>query len=85
MGTKITLSTAYHSQTDDQTEQKIQTLEDILRACGLDFSSNWSEHLPLIEFDYNSITTAASKWNHIKPSMEESVVHHCIGTKLEKK
>ncbi|XP_073153461.1 uncharacterized protein [Henckelia pumila] len=40
--------------TDGQTERTIQTLEDMLRACALDFSGNWSEHLPLIEFAYNN-------------------------------
>ncbi|XP_073064190.1 uncharacterized protein [Primulina eburnea] len=54
MGTKVTLSTAYHPQTDGQTERTIQTLENMLRACALDFSGNWSEHLPLIEFAYNN-------------------------------
>ncbi|XP_075486269.1 uncharacterized protein LOC142525869 [Primulina tabacum] len=54
MGTKVTLSTAYHPQTDGQTERTIQTLKDMLRACALEFSSNWSTHLPLIEFAYNN-------------------------------
>ncbi|XP_075479356.1 uncharacterized protein LOC142520237 [Primulina tabacum] len=54
MGTKVTLSTAYHPQTDGQTERTIQTLEDMLRACALDFPGNWSEQLPLIEFAYNN-------------------------------
>ncbi|XP_073046104.1 uncharacterized protein [Primulina eburnea] len=43
MGTKVTLSTAYHPQIDGQTERTIQTLEDMLRACALDFPGNWSE------------------------------------------
>ncbi|XP_073019412.1 uncharacterized protein [Primulina eburnea] len=54
MGTKITLSMAYHPQTDGQTERTIQTLEDMLMACALDFSGNWREQLPLIEFAYNN-------------------------------
>ncbi|XP_073153938.1 uncharacterized protein [Henckelia pumila] len=54
MGIKVTLSTTYHPQTDGQTERTIQTLKDMLRAYALDFSSNWSEHLPLIEFAYNN-------------------------------
>ncbi|XP_073138742.1 uncharacterized protein [Henckelia pumila] len=41
-------------KTDGQTERTIQTLEDMLRACALDFSGNWSEHLPLIKFAYNN-------------------------------
>ncbi|XP_073031150.1 uncharacterized protein [Primulina eburnea] len=54
MGMKVTLSTAYNPQTDGQTERTIQTLEDMLRACALEFSNNWSTHLSLIEFAYNN-------------------------------
>jgi hypothetical protein len=54
LGTKLNLSTAYHPQTDGQTERTIQTLEDMLRACVLDFKGNWDDHLPLIEFSYNN-------------------------------
>ncbi|GKB52407.1 putative reverse transcriptase domain-containing protein [Tanacetum coccineum] len=49
LGTRLDMSTAYHPQTDGQSEQTIQTLEDILRACGIDFGSNWDNHLPLAE------------------------------------
>jgi len=45
---------AYHPQTDGQSERTIQTLEDMLRACVLDFSGSWEEHLPLVEFAYNN-------------------------------
>ena len=54
LGTKIDLSTAYHPQTDGQTERTIQTLEDMLRACVIEFKGNWDTHLPLIEFSYNN-------------------------------
>ena len=54
MGTKLNLSTAYHPQTDGQSERTIQTMEDMLRACVIDFGGNWDEHLPLIEFSYNN-------------------------------
>lgn len=54
MGTKLNFSTAYHPQTDGQSERTIQTLEDMLRACVLDLSSNWENHLPLVEFAYNN-------------------------------
>ncbi|XP_070025986.1 uncharacterized protein [Nicotiana sylvestris] len=54
LGTQVNLSTAFHPQTDGQTEQTIQTLKDMLRACVLDFKGNWDDHLPLIEFAYNN-------------------------------
>ncbi|KAJ9544923.1 hypothetical protein OSB04_024630 [Centaurea solstitialis] len=55
MGTQVNLSTAYHLQTDGQSERTIQTFEDMLRACVLDFRDSWEDHLPLIEFAYNNI------------------------------
>jgi hypothetical protein len=54
MGTRLKFSTAFHPQTDGQSERTIQTLEDMLRACVLDFGGNWDEHLSLIEFAYNN-------------------------------
>ena len=54
MGTRLKFSTAFHPQSDGQSERTIQTLEDMLRACVLDFSSSWSKYLPLIEFSYNN-------------------------------
>ncbi|KAH0651615.1 hypothetical protein KY284_031527 [Solanum tuberosum] len=52
--TIVKLSRAFHPQTDGQAEHTIQTLEDILRACLIDFKGNWDDHLPLIEFSYNN-------------------------------
>ncbi|XP_070021726.1 uncharacterized protein [Nicotiana sylvestris] len=54
LGTKVNLSTAFHPQTDGQAERTIQTLEDMMRACVIDFGGNWDDHLPLIEFAYNN-------------------------------
>ncbi|KAI3776203.1 hypothetical protein L1987_45975 [Smallanthus sonchifolius] len=54
LGTRLNLSTAYHPQTDGQTEQTIQTFEDMLRACVIDFGGNWDSHLSVIEFSYNN-------------------------------
>ena len=54
LGTRLDMSTAYHPQTDGQSERTIQTLEDMLRACVIDFGNAWDTHLPLIEFSYNN-------------------------------
>ncbi|GJT96914.1 retrotransposon protein, putative, ty3-gypsy subclass [Tanacetum coccineum] len=54
LGTQLDLSTAYHPQTDGQSERTIQTLEDMLRACVIDFGNGWDRHLPLVEFSYNN-------------------------------
>ena len=54
LGTKLNLSTAYHPQTDGQSERTIQTLEDMLRACIMDFGGSWDQHLTLVEFAYNN-------------------------------
>nr|GEW26938.1 putative reverse transcriptase domain-containing protein [Tanacetum cinerariifolium] len=54
LGTQLDLSIAYHPQTDGQSEHTIQTLEDMLRACAMDFGGNWDTHLPLVEFAYNN-------------------------------
>ncbi|GKF59618.1 putative reverse transcriptase domain-containing protein, partial [Tanacetum coccineum] len=50
LGTRLDMSTAYHPQTDGQRERTIQTLEDMLRACILDFRGSWDVHLSLVEF-----------------------------------
>ena len=54
MGTKLIFRTAFHSQTDSQSERVIQVLEDLLRACALDLKGNWDDYLALVEFAYNN-------------------------------
>jgi hypothetical protein len=54
LGSQLNFSTAYHPQTGGQTERTNQILEDMLRACALDFGGSWDEHLPLAEFSYNN-------------------------------
>jgi hypothetical protein len=54
MGIKLNFSTAYHPQTDGQSERTIQTLEDMLRLCVLDFKGSWIRYLLLVEFAYNN-------------------------------
>lgn len=54
LGTQLSFSTAYHPQSDGQTERVNQILEDLLRACVLDFGGIWEDHIPLVEFSYNN-------------------------------
>lgn len=41
MGSKVLMSTAYHSQIDGKSEKTIQTLEDMSRVCIIDFGGSW--------------------------------------------
>ncbi len=54
LGTQINLSTTFNPQTDGQVERTIKTLEDMLRACVIDFKGIWDDHLPLDELSYNN-------------------------------
>ncbi|WCJ39071.1 Transposon Tf2-6 polyprotein [Euphorbia peplus] len=54
LGTRLKFSTSFHPQTDGQSERTIQTLEDMLRACVMEFKGSWDNHLPLMEFAYNN-------------------------------
>ncbi|GJR12204.1 putative reverse transcriptase domain-containing protein [Tanacetum coccineum] len=61
LGTNLDMSTAYHPQTDGQSERTIQTLEDMLRANVIDFGKGRVNHLPLVEFSYNNSYHASIK------------------------
>nr|GFB08615.1 reverse transcriptase domain-containing protein [Tanacetum cinerariifolium] len=54
LGTNLDMSTAYHPKTDRQSKRTIQTLEDMLRACVIDFGKGWVKYLPLVKFSYNN-------------------------------
>ncbi|GJV55216.1 putative reverse transcriptase domain-containing protein [Tanacetum coccineum] len=61
LGTQLDMSTAYHPETDGQSERTIQTLEDMLQAFIIDFGKGWEKHLPLVEFSYNNSYHASIK------------------------
>nr|GEW84574.1 putative reverse transcriptase domain-containing protein [Tanacetum cinerariifolium] len=61
LGTAVNISMNYHPETDSQTKRTIQTLEDMVRACVIDFGSSWDRHLPLVEFSYNKSYHASIK------------------------
>ncbi|GJV09941.1 putative reverse transcriptase domain-containing protein [Tanacetum coccineum] len=58
---QLDISMAYHPQTNGQSERTIQTLEDMLRACMIDFGKGWDRHLPVVEFSYNNSYHASIK------------------------
>ncbi|GJU26554.1 putative reverse transcriptase domain-containing protein [Tanacetum coccineum] len=61
LGTSLDMSIAYHPQTNRKIERIIQTLEDMLRACAIDFGKGWVNHFPLVEFSYNNSYHASVK------------------------
>jgi hypothetical protein len=61
MDTKLNFSSAYHLQTDGQTERTNQVLEDMLRACALKHGGRWDKSLPFAEFSYNNSFQASLK------------------------
>ena len=65
LGTRLDFSTAFHPQMDGQSERTIQTLEDMLRMCVMDFGEQWDIHLSLIEFAYNNSYHASIEMVHM--------------------
>ncbi|GJS16872.1 reverse transcriptase domain-containing protein [Tanacetum coccineum] len=61
LGTNLDMSTAYHPETNGQSVMTIQTLEDMLRACAIDFGKGWVNHFPLVELSYNNSYHASIK------------------------
>jgi hypothetical protein len=61
LDTKLNFSSAYHPQTDGQTERTNQVLEDMLRACALKHGGSWDKILPYAEFSYNNSYQASLK------------------------
>ncbi|GJU62699.1 putative reverse transcriptase domain-containing protein [Tanacetum coccineum] len=61
LGTSLDMSTAYHPLTDRKSKRTIQTLEDMLRACVIEFGKGWVYHLSLVEFSYNNRYHASIK------------------------
>nr|GEU29291.1 putative reverse transcriptase domain-containing protein [Tanacetum cinerariifolium] len=69
------MSTAYHPQTEGQSERTIQTLKDMLRACVMDFRGSWDTHLPLLEFSYNNNYHASVKDASLQVPLEEIEIY----------
>nr|GEV40080.1 putative reverse transcriptase domain-containing protein [Tanacetum cinerariifolium] len=79
LGTRFDMSTAYHPQNDGQSERTIKTLEDMLRACILDFKGSWDVHLSLVEFSYNNSYHSRLRVLRLRHCMAESIVRQLCG------
>ncbi|GKB25921.1 reverse transcriptase domain-containing protein [Tanacetum coccineum] len=83
LGNQLDMSTAYHPQTDGQSERTIQTLEDMLCACVIDFGNGWDRHLLLVEFLYNnsyhtSIKAAPFELSRVHSTFHVSNLKKCL-------
>lgn len=79
MMTKLSFSTTFHPQTDDQSERTIQTLKDMLRACVLDLKGSWDRHLSLVEFAYNNSYQMSIQMAAYEAFTEGDAYLICIG------
>nr|GEX94074.1 putative reverse transcriptase domain-containing protein [Tanacetum cinerariifolium] len=61
LGTNLDMSTAYRPEIDGQSERTIQTLEEMLHACVIDFGKEWVKHFPLVKFSYKNSYHASIK------------------------
>nr|GEZ90087.1 putative reverse transcriptase domain-containing protein [Tanacetum cinerariifolium] len=83
LGTRLDMSTAYHSQTNGQSECTVQTLEDMLRACVIDFGGSWDTHLPLAEFSYNNSYHLSIRCAPFKALYERICRSHVLWAEVE--
>ena len=83
LGTRLEFSTVFHPQTHGWTERVNQILEDILRACALDYGSSWDDNFPYVEFSYNNSYQASLKMAPFEALYGRGAGHHCREMKLE--
>ena len=84
MGTQLTMSNAFHPQTDGQSERTIKFLEDMLRAYVLDLKGSWEEHFPLVEFAYNNSIRKVYRWHTMRLYIGGHVDLRFVGRRWEK-
>jgi hypothetical protein len=81
MDTKLNFSSAYHPQTDGQTERTNPIMEDMLRACALKHGGSWDKSLSYVEFSYNNSYQDSLKMAPFEHCMGGSAEHHCTGVR----
>ena len=73
-GTKLCLSISFQPATDGQIERTIQTLEDLLRCCVLDFEVSWEDKRPMVEFVYRIVFKRVLRYHRTKLFMAGNIV-----------
>jgi hypothetical protein len=81
MDTKLNFNSAYHPQTDEQTERTNQILENMLRACALKHGGSWDKNLPYVEFSYNNSYQASLKMAPFEALYGRKCRNHCTGVR----
>ena len=76
---KLKYSTTFYPQTDGQTEQINKILEDMLRACALDFKGGWSKYLYLAEFAVIIVIKQQLRWPLMRLCMDVVADHFLHG------
>ena len=84
LGAKLKFSTSFYPQANGKKERKIKIVDDMSRACALEFQGSWDKYLPLLEFSYNTVINQLLVWHHTKLFIGKNVDRLCIGTKWEK-
>ena len=78
------MRTSFHPQTDGQSEETIQVLEDMLQACVLDHKGSWEENLPLMEFPTTTVIGRVYRWRPMRLSMGGHADHRYVGQRWER-
>jgi hypothetical protein len=79
----LRFSSAYHPQTEGQTERVDQILENMLRAYALQYGRSWDKSLSYAKFSYNNSYQKSLKMAPFEMLYERSVDPHCFGMRLE--
>ncbi|WVZ93782.1 hypothetical protein U9M48_039737 [Paspalum notatum var. saurae] len=84
LDSKLRFGTAYHPRTDGRTERTNQILEDMLRACAIQYGTGWDKSPPYAEFSYNNSYQADPKKSPFEAPYGEGAGHRYFGTKRER-
>ncbi|WVZ49823.1 hypothetical protein U9M48_001149 [Paspalum notatum var. saurae] len=84
LDSKLRFGTAYHPRTDGRTERTNQILEDMLRACAIQYGTSWDKSPPYAEFSYNNGYQAGRRSHRLRPLYGEGAGHRYFGTKRER-